>query len=113
MKPKTEMLEVQATISATSTLPTLGTKDHNVAREVLSDDQRYEQKILLGAGGMGEVRLYLDHRIGREVAVKIAHSELQTKPDSLTRFIREAKLQGQLEHPSIVPVYDVGSTQEG
>jgi serine/threonine protein kinase len=70
---------------------------------------RYTRKRVLGAGGMGEVRLCEDAWIGRDVAMKVARpgaggSAAQTRG----RFLREARVQGQLEHPGIVPVYDIG-----
>ena len=74
--------------------------------------QRYEQRRMLGEGGMGEVRLCTDGRIGRDVAVKVMHAGAQTA-DMQARFEREARVQGQLEHPSIVPVYDLGAGPEG
>jgi serine/threonine protein kinase len=74
---------------------------------------RYEQQGHLGAGGMGEVALCLDHAIGRQVAMKVAHEELHDRGDVLARFLLEARVQAQLEHPSIVPVYDVGQASEG
>jgi serine/threonine protein kinase len=64
---------------------------------------RYLMHDLLGKGGMGEVRLCGDDRLGRDVALKTMYST-----SSRSRFLREAKLQGRLEHPSVVPVYDVG-----
>jgi serine/threonine protein kinase len=72
---------------------------------------RYEDGPLLGSGGMGEVRLQRDRHIGRAVAVKTMHTHVET-PDTKQRFLREARVQGQLEHPAIVPVYDLGR-QEG
>jgi len=74
---------------------------------------RYERQGHLGAGGMGEVALCLDHAIGRQVAMKVAHEELHERKDILARFLLEARVQAQLEHPSIVPVYDVGQAEEG
>ena len=72
------------------------------------DGPRYAQGALLGAGGMGEVRSVLDRRIGREVAVKVLHRGGGTQgAEGQRRFLREARVQGQLEHPSIVPVYDL------
>jgi serine/threonine-protein kinase len=69
---------------------------------------RYAQGELLGVGGMGEVRASLDRRIGREVAVKVLHRGAATLgAEGRRRFVREARVQGQLEHPSIVPVYDL------
>jgi serine/threonine protein kinase len=68
---------------------------------------RYEDGPILGAGGMGEVRLRRDKRVGRNVAMKLMHSHVETA-DTRQRFLREARVQGQLEHPAIVPVYDLG-----
>jgi serine/threonine-protein kinase len=66
----------------------------------------------LGEGGMGEVHLVLDRRIGREVALKVVHPEQARRPDLRARFLREARVQGQLEHPSIVPVYEMSVESE-
>lgn len=75
--------------------------------------ERYERGVLLGAGGMGEVRLCKDARIGRHVAMKTLRSG-SGDAETERRFLREARIQGQLEHPAIVPVYDVDtdSTRE-
>ena len=69
---------------------------------------RYEVRSLLGEGGMGEVRLCRDRRIGRDVALKVIRPGAGSRSDVRLRFEREARVQGQLEHPSIVPVYDLG-----
>jgi serine/threonine-protein kinase len=76
-------------------------------------DARYDVKTVLGAGGMGEVRLIRDQRIGREVAMKVMHPGYGSRSDARTRFEREARVQGQLEHPAIVPVYDLGVAPDG
>ena len=68
---------------------------------------RYQDLGLLGRGGMGEVRLCADTAIGREIAVKLARDEA-TEEDR-ERFVREALVQARLEHPAIVPVYDIGA----
>jgi serine/threonine protein kinase len=73
---------------------------------------RYEERSLLGRGGMGEVRLCKDARIGREVAVKVAHRG-DGERVVRQRFLREARVQGQLEHPAIVPVYDLEVLDDG
>ena len=73
---------------------------------------RYEPGPLLGQGGMGEVVLQLDHLIGRHVAKKTLLPEV-VSDRTLARFVREARVQGQLEHPSVVPVYDFGAGTEG
>jgi eukaryotic-like serine/threonine-protein kinase len=74
---------------------------------------RYAVKSILGQGGMGEVHLTADGWIGREVAMKIAHHGQAAQPHLRARFVREALVQGQLEHPSIVPVYDLGTRPDG
>ncbi|MFO0587276.1 MAG: serine/threonine-protein kinase [Polyangiaceae bacterium] len=73
---------------------------------------RYERGAVIGAGGMGEVRLHLDRRIGRRVAKKTLHSTLDSGT-ARQRFVREARVQGQLEHPAIVPVYDLDIDADG
>ncbi|HUQ01969.1 MAG TPA: serine/threonine-protein kinase [Kofleriaceae bacterium] len=74
------------------------------------DKGRYELRDLLGSGGMGDVWLALDKRIGREVAVKVARPE---DDEDIKRFLREARVQGQLDHPAVVPVHDVGTREDG
>jgi serine/threonine-protein kinase len=74
---------------------------------------RYERGAVLGEGGMGEVWLCRDRRIGRDVAMKVVLPELRDRADVRGRFEREVRVQGQLEHPSVVPVYDLGVTSEG
>ncbi|MCC6216469.1 MAG: protein kinase [Polyangiaceae bacterium] len=72
---------------------------------------RYEDGPVLGAGGMGEVRLLHDRNIGRHVAGKTLHDT--GDPGARQRFLREACVQGQLEHPAIVPVYDLDERADG
>ncbi len=67
----------------------------------------------LGEGGMGVVHACRDRRIGRDVALKRVRSEHAARGDLVARFLREACVQGQLEHPAIVPVYDLGRDPEG
>ncbi len=78
-------------------------------REVF--DRRYTYRQLLGAGGMGVVGLYRDNTIGREVALKVRRGD--PGGDAEWRFLREARVQGQLEHPAVLPVYDLGVDPEG
>ncbi|MBM4357203.1 MAG: serine/threonine protein kinase [Deltaproteobacteria bacterium] len=71
---------------------------------------RYQPRGLLGEGGMGEVRLARDKVVGRDVAIKTMRPEVEEF--ARDRFLREARVQGQLEHPAIVPIYDLGLTEE-
>jgi len=75
-------------------------------------DERYEMLGLIGSGAMGEVRLCRDRTVGREVAMKVIRNSAHATPRQW-RFVREARIQGQLEHPAVVPVYDFGVDPEG
>jgi serine/threonine-protein kinase len=75
--------------------------------------RRYRIQEVLGAGGMGEVRLCLDEVIGREVALKTLLDPRARSSRADRRFLREVRVQGQLEHPSVVPVYDLGVGTDG
>jgi hypothetical protein len=69
----------------------------------------YEIRGPLGSGGMGEVYLAWDGRLGREVAVKVLPESAADNPDRLRRFEQEAKAAGALNHPNVLAVYDVGA----
>lgn len=73
---------------------------------------RYSIASSLGQGGMGVVRLATDRRIGREVAIKTMHPSGASRQLG-ARFLREACVQGQLEHPAVVPVHDLGRDSDG
>jgi serine/threonine protein kinase len=77
------------------------------------ESARYTLGERIGEGGMGEVYVSTDHVIGREIAMKVIRTERGSHPDARSRFLREARVQGQLEHPSIVPVYDLGRDAKG
>jgi serine/threonine-protein kinase len=74
---------------------------------------RYQLGAVLGEGGMGEVKVCKDVRIGREIAIKTIRPGHGSRSDLHARFLREARVQGQLEHPAIVPVYDLGRDPSG
>jgi serine/threonine-protein kinase len=74
--------------------------------------ERYEVNEPIGRGGMGEVLAAHDVQIGREVAVKRMNAE-QPTAEQLARFLREARIQGRLEHPAIPPVHEIAYDDEG
>jgi serine/threonine-protein kinase len=74
--------------------------------------ERYSEEGVLGKGGMGVVVLALDRDLGRPVAVKKLNTG-KGEPETLDRFLREAQVTAQLEHPGILPVYDLGADETG
>jgi serine/threonine-protein kinase len=73
---------------------------------------RFERLKKLGEGGIGEVALAVDHDISRRVAMKRLRTD-RKDAQSLVRFAEEVRIVGQLEHPGIVPVHDVGVDEDG
>src|SRR5580700_1612555 len=69
---------------------------------------RYEIQSPLGAGGMGEVYLARDLRLGRDVAIKILPDRLSSNADAIQRFELEAKAISALNDSNICTLYDVG-----
>ncbi|GHO98330.1 hypothetical protein KSF_083780 [Reticulibacter mediterranei] len=72
---------------------------------------RYELQQRLGYGGMAEVWKAFDTQLHRYVAIKLLHADLQSDPDFVGRFEREAQLIASLHHPNIVRIYDFRVTQ--
>jgi Tol biopolymer transport system component len=70
----------------------------------------YEILALIGEGGMGEVWRARDKRIGRDVAVKVLPDSFTHGDERLWRFEQEARAAGALNHPGLVTIYDVGTT---
>src|SRR5437764_6937247 len=80
---------------------------------------QYRLLRLLGSGGMGEVYLAEDARIGQQVAIKVSRTEATSYPnsditkDALRLFQREAKAIAKLDHPHILPLFGYGEEQVG
>jgi serine/threonine protein kinase len=101
--------------AASDDTPTVATIEDDGAPSTRSPADRYLVDRVLGQGGMGTVYLVRDTVIGRHVALKKIHRSAGSADDDTgaARFRREARVQGQLEHPAVVPVYDVGISPEG
>lgn len=69
---------------------------------------RYSLRHLHARGGIGQVWLAHDDDVGRDVALKELLDSMRGRPGASERFLAEARITGQLEHPGIVPVYEVG-----
>ena len=87
----------------------------DTSEEIL--EGKYTRDSLIGKGGAAYVFLAYDSSIGRDVAIKELFVDDAVdeglKERKLKRFLREAKLTGQLEHPSVVPIYDMGTDSSG
>ena len=67
----------------------------------------------LGKGGFGEVFLAFDDDLDRPVAIKVPRPERVSRPEDIEAYLNEARILASLDHPHIVPVYDVGRTDDG
>ena len=93
--------------------PTLLGRDDLVASEDLHlPAAGYQLGAVIGCGGMGEVLVAHDQRIGREVAIKRMRAN-DPPATSVARFLREGRIQARLDHPAIVPVYEMGYDANG
>ena len=77
------------------------------------NEDRYDLLDPIAEGAMGEVRRVVDRDLHRSLAMKIAHDHLQSNPKDLARFVAEAQLTAQLQHPGIVPVHEIGRLMDG
>ena len=100
---------------AAEALPThSGPTERNEAGEDFDfAHQRYEQVDILGKGGMGIVFRVRDRLLRRTVAMKTLHRRHQKRSGFGERFLREAQIGSQLQHPNIPPVYDTGILEDG
>ncbi len=72
----------------------------------------YQVLSLLGVGGMGEVYLAEDTRLGRRVALKVLAPELRDKKEQLQRLDQEARAASALNHPNILTIYETGEAND-
>ncbi|TVR08839.1 MAG: hypothetical protein EA401_13460 [Planctomycetota bacterium] len=113
-------LDIKLQTSRTSVLAdvTLGSGGRYLPQEAadLGDGEtigRYAVERPLAAGGMGAVLEINDHDFRRHAAMKVIHSQHAQRQDALERFLAEAQVTAQLEHPNIVPIHDMGVMADG
>src|SRR5262249_25560388 len=69
---------------------------------------RYQLQGEIARGGMGAVLRGRDVDLGRDLAVKVLLEKHAERPEGVRRFLEEAQIGGQLQHPGVGPVYDIG-----
>ncbi len=89
-------------------MPAGGIDLPELLRELQPTTSRYQRTLLHASGGMGSVWLAHDANIGRDVALKELRPDSAREASAASRFLSEARITGRLEHPGIVPVYDIG-----
>ena len=100
-----------------STVPEVGGEGPEMSTNTIGPHTgslgRYEDLGLLGVGGMGEVRRVRDGNLRRIMAMKIIHTSYMERPRLVSRFVEEAQIQAQLQHPNIVPIYEIEQLPDG
>jgi len=101
-KPSVSLRDVDPTGDTPMLEPLMGKSDRP------RDSARYKVLGILGQGGVGAVHRGHDTDLGRDIAMKFLHERYAKEPSVLHRFVEEAQIGGQLQHPGIVPVYELG-----
>ena len=86
---------------------------HPSSAEMPEETGRYQILGEIAHGGMGAVLKGRDPDLGRDLAVKVLLEKYRDDPEMTRRFVEEAQICGQLQHPGIVPVYELGAFDDG
>lgn len=107
-------------LSGSDTRQNPGANTHGLAATQSFDSTQMDQRIgryrllrVLGEGAFGRVLLAWDEELRRQVAIKVPQLERFQSPADAEAYLAEARTLASLDHPNIVPVYDVGRTEDG
>jgi serine/threonine-protein kinase len=96
-----------------STDPDTTGPDPGPGADQVADLGRYEVRGEINRGGMGVVLRAFDRQLNREVALKVMHRGRERDPALRLRFVEEAQLTGQLQHPAVPPIFERGESDDG
>ena len=100
---------LQGTFTAQPAAEPVSAKDLAAeVRALTGTAEHLERCERIGCGGMGEVQRARDLKLARTVALKRLRPEREGQRGAVARFLAEARIASTLEHPGIVPIYDVG-----
>ena len=89
-------------------VPTTSPTDAILVEIRKTPPERLEIESRAASGGMGTIDIAVDRALDRRIALKTLHTHLRSSDSAVRMFLREARLTGLLDHPHIVPVYDIG-----
>ncbi len=104
--------DIRQSLAGLSTPSASGQVQLSTAAYLPQSRERYTLTRLHATGGIGRVWLAHDASLGRDVALKQLRPERSGHATVYGRFLREAQVTGQLEHPGVVPIYEVGKRPE-
>jgi CRP-like cAMP-binding protein len=92
-------------------VPTASPIDTVLAEIRRPPSQRLDLEARAASGGMGVIDIAVDRALDRRIALKTLHGHLRASEDAVRMFVREARITGLLDHPHIVPIYDIGERE--
>lgn len=87
--------------------------DRQLSKYFSNNFDRYTEFVPLSRGGSGVLQTCRDNNLGRTVVMKVLHKQMARQEHLRARFLREARVTAQLQHPNTVPVYEIGHDREG
>ena len=106
-------LEKQSRVKGQNAVDSVFRIQPSTNSQTLSSENRFQIIESIASGGLGQVSLARDSHLNRQVALKEILPRYQNDSEKRKRFLREAEITGELEHPAIVPIYSVGFRENG